>query len=62
MENYSGWGSNDAGGCLVSLIATFLYYFGQQGLKYNLLIAATAEEEISGKERDRKRYYLSWAK
>ena len=43
-----GLGSNDAGGCLVSLIATFLYYYDKQGLKYNLLLAATAEEEISG--------------
>ncbi len=43
-----GLGSNDAGGCLVSLIATFLYYYDQKDLKYNLVIAATAEEEISG--------------
>ncbi|RQP15715.1 M20 family metallo-hydrolase [Parapedobacter defluvii] len=43
-----GLGSNDAGGCLVSLIAAFLYFYSQQGLKYNLCIAATAEEEISG--------------
>ena len=44
----SGLGSNDAGGSLVSLIAVFLYYYHSTGLKYNLLIAATAEEEISG--------------
>ncbi|WP_353126670.1 M20 family metallo-hydrolase [Parapedobacter pyrenivorans] len=43
-----GLGSNDAGGCLVSLIATFLYFYSQEGLTYNLCIAATAEEEISG--------------
>jgi acetylornithine deacetylase len=43
-----GLGSNDAGGCLVSLIATFLYFYEQQGLAYNLVLAATAEEEISG--------------
>lgn len=43
-----GLGSNDAGGCLVSLIATFLYFYEQEGLKYNFCIAATAEEEISG--------------
>jgi acetylornithine deacetylase len=43
-----GLGSNDAGGCLVSLIATFLHFYGQQNLKYNLVLAATAEEEISG--------------
>jgi acetylornithine deacetylase len=44
-----GLGSNDAGGCLVSLIAVFLYFFEQENLKYNLCLAATAEEEISGK-------------
>ncbi|OKL41617.1 M20 family metallo-hydrolase [Pontibacter flavimaris] len=44
-----GLGSNDAGGCLVSLIATFLYFYERQDLKYNLVLAATAEEEISGK-------------
>ncbi|MET3113184.1 acetylornithine deacetylase [Pedobacter sp. CG_S7] len=43
-----GLGSNDAGGCLVSLIATFLYFYEQEGLSYNLCLAATAEEEISG--------------
>jgi acetylornithine deacetylase len=43
-----GLGSNDAGGCLVSLIATFLHYYDQEGLRYNLVLAATAEEEISG--------------
>lgn len=43
-----GLGSNDAGGCLVSLIATFLHYYEQPHLKYNIAIAATAEEEILG--------------
>jgi len=43
-----GLGSNDAGGCLVSLIATFLYFHDQEDLSYNLCLAATAEEEISG--------------
>ena len=43
-----GLGSNDAGGCLVSLIATFLYFHKLENLKYNIIIAATAEEEISG--------------
>ena len=43
-----GLGSNDAGGSLVSLIATFIYFYNQEGLKYNLVMAATAEEEISG--------------
>jgi acetylornithine deacetylase len=41
-------GSNDAGGCLVSLIATFLYYYDQEDLSYNICLATTAEEEISG--------------
>jgi len=44
-----GLGSNDAGGCLVSLIAAFLHFYEQENLKYNLCLAATAEEEISGK-------------
>ena len=43
-----GLGSNDAGGCLVSLIATFLYFYDKENLKYNIVLAATAEEEISG--------------
>lgn len=43
-----GLGSNDAGGCLVSLITTFLFYYNKPDLKYNLIIAATAEEEITG--------------
>lgn len=44
-----GLGSNDAGGCLVSLIACFLHFHEQENLNYNLCLAATAEEEISGK-------------
>ena len=43
-----GLGSNDAGGCLVSLIATFLHFYPQENLKYNFILATTAEEEISG--------------
>ncbi len=43
-----GLGSNDAGGSLVSLIATFLYFHDKEDLKYNIILAATAEEEISG--------------
>ncbi|WP_183577298.1 M20 family metallo-hydrolase [Mucilaginibacter sp. X5P1] len=43
-----GLGSNDAGGCLVSLISVFLYFNEQQNLKYNFCLATTAEEEISG--------------
>ena len=43
-----GLGSNDAGAALVSLIAAFLYFNEYKSLKYNLIFAATAEEEISG--------------
>jgi len=43
-----GLGSNDAGGCLVSLIATFIYFYKKEDLNYNIVLAATAEEEISG--------------
>lgn len=43
-----GLGSNDAGGCLVSLLALFVNYYKQEDLNYNLIIAITAEEEISG--------------
>jgi acetylornithine deacetylase len=45
-----GLGSNDAGGCLVSLIGTFLYFYDQEGLNYNICLATTAEEEISGND------------
>lgn len=43
-----GLGSNDAGGSLVSLISLFLFYYDKPDLKYNLVLTATAEEEISG--------------
>ena len=43
-----GLGSNDAGGCLVSLLATFAYFHEKENLKYNLIIVASAEEENSG--------------
>jgi acetylornithine deacetylase len=43
-----GLGSNDAGGPLVGLIAAFLHFNNMEGLHYNLALAATAEEEISG--------------
>jgi len=46
-EKLYGLGSNDAGGCLVSLLATFLYFYDKP-TKYNVVFAATAEEEISG--------------
>ncbi|NVJ88882.1 MAG: M20 family metallo-hydrolase [Flavobacteriaceae bacterium] len=44
-----GLGSNDAGGCLVSLIATFTNFYEADNLIYNLVIVASAEEESSGK-------------
>ncbi len=43
-----GLGSNDAGGALVSLIAAFLHFESHKDLPFNLVLAATAEEEISG--------------
>lgn len=43
-----GLGSNDAGGCLVSLMATFLHFYDKEKLRYNVVFAASAEEEISG--------------
>lgn len=43
-----GLGSNDAGGCLVSLLATFAYFYGRKDLKYNLVVVASGEEESSG--------------
>ena len=43
-----GLGSNDAGGCLVALMLVFVHYYNREDLKYNLVFAATAEEEISG--------------
>lgn len=43
-----GLGSNDAGASLVSMTQVFLHFYERQDLKYNLIIALTAEEEISG--------------
>lgn len=48
-EKLYGLGSNDAGGCLVSLIAAFCTAYEWESLPFNLVLAATAEEEISGK-------------
>ncbi len=44
-----GLGSNDAGGPLVALWATFMYFNDLPNKPFNLVFAATAEEEISGK-------------
>ena len=43
-----GLGSNDAGASLVSLIATFLY-LNNRKRNYNLIMLASCEEEVSGK-------------
>jgi len=43
-----GLGSNDAGGPLVALMAAFMHFYDRKDLSYNLVMAATAEEEISG--------------
>jgi acetylornithine deacetylase len=42
-----GLGSNDAGGPLVAMIAAFSYFI-EKTLPFNLLLVASAEEEISG--------------
>lgn len=47
-EKIIGLGSNDAGAPLVSLMAVFLYFYNKQDLPFNLIFAATAEEEVSG--------------
>lgn len=44
-----GLGSNDAGGPLVTLLAVFVHFFEKEDLPFNLIFAATSEEEISGK-------------
>ncbi len=43
-----GLGSNDAGASLVSLIATFIHFSKEEKLPFNLILAATAEEENFG--------------
>lgn len=43
-----GLGSNDAGGALVTLLAVFMHFNQVENLPFNLIYAATAEEEISG--------------
>ena len=44
-----GLGSNDAGGCLVSLLASFVYFYEKENLAHNIVMVASAEEESSGK-------------
>tara|TARA_R110000868_G_scaffold652_7_gene4753 strand:+ start:687 stop:1751 length:1065 start_codon:yes stop_codon:yes gene_type:complete len=43
-----GLGSNDAGGPLVSLLATFVTYYNSENLNHNILMVASAEEENAG--------------
>ncbi len=43
-----GLGSNDAGGALISLIATFTHFYSEENLSHNLLMVASMEEESSG--------------
>ena len=43
-----GLGSNDAGGCLVSLMAAFTHLHKAENLSHNIVIVASAEEESSG--------------
>ncbi len=43
-----GLGSNDAGGALVALLATFVHFYHAADAPFNLIFAATAEEENSG--------------
>lgn len=43
-----GLGSNDAGGALVSLMATFAHFYAEENLTHNLLMVASMEEESSG--------------
>jgi len=45
-----GLGSNDAGGCLVSLLATFVHFYERSDLNHNIVMAATAEEESAGEK------------
>jgi len=45
-----GLGSNDAGGALVSLLGTFIHFYPENDLPCNIIFAATAEEEVSGKD------------
>lgn len=43
-----GLGGNDAGGCLVSLLATFVHFYEAKNLGHNVLMVASAEEENAG--------------
>ncbi len=47
-EKLTGLGSNDAGASLITLLAVFLHLDKMEDLPYNLIFAASAEEEVSG--------------
>lgn len=47
-DRITGLGSNDAGGPLVTLLAVFMHFLNQEENPWNLVYAATAEEENSG--------------
>lgn len=47
-EKLTGLGSNDAGASVVTLLAVFMHFYAQENLPYNLIYAASAEEEVSG--------------
>lgn len=43
-----GLGANDAGGALTALATTFAHFYAAESPAFNLVFAASAEEEISG--------------
>src|SRR6056297_3616358 len=45
-----GLGSNDTGGCLVSLLASFVHFYENENLSHNIIMAATGEEEDAGEK------------
>jgi acetylornithine deacetylase len=45
-----GLGSNDAGGALMTMLASFMHLRGHSALSHNIMFAATAEEEVSGND------------
>lgn len=47
-DDLYGLGSNDAGASLVTLLAVFIHFNQKNDLPFNLIYAASAEEEISG--------------
>ncbi len=47
-EQLFGLGSNDAGASLVTLLAVFVHLNQKENLPFNLIFAASAEEEVSG--------------